>query len=143
MWNYGTLKAGHLLAALDKNQLELACGRPGRLISAQAAKDSSEATLERKHSGRGRTDVAVSSIDRSARSRFQVRGDGQEPVDDAEKNYHSRLNKQVSAHSNPCGIARGDCSLWLQEAQPSSAENTAEDRAMQQLLVPRRSGVVS
>jgi HlyD family secretion protein len=120
--DYGdTVTAGQVLAQLDKVQLE-ADVRAWRanLDAAQAAMQSSEATLERNKVEAEGPDVPFQKINME-RAR-QMCKDGliaKSFVEDAEKAYQLALNKQMSARAN---IAVSRAEVLKSKAQVAQAQ---------------------
>src|SRR2546422_1256325 len=129
--DYGDrVKQGQLLAELDKVQLE-AAERAFRanLQAAEAALDSSKATLERNKVDAEGPDVPFLKLNMERAQ--QMYKDGvmsKSLVEDAEKNYQLALNKQVSAQRN---LAVSKAEIAKSEAQVAQAraslENSQED----------------
>lgn len=129
--DYGeTVKQGQLLAELDKVQLE-AAERASRanLQAAEAALDSSKATLERNKVDAEGPDVPFLKLNMERAE--QMYKDGvmsKSLVEDAEKNYQLGLNKQVSAQRT---LAVSRAEIAKSEAQVAQAraslENAQED----------------
>jgi HlyD family secretion protein len=137
--DYGDLvKAGQILAELDKIQLE-AVVRESRanLEAATAAKESSLASLERNKVDAEGPDVPFLklSMDRAN----QMLKDGvmsKSVVEDAQKNYQLALNKQMSAQRN---LAVSRAEIAKAEAQQAQAQASL-DNALEDL---RNSTIVS
>ena len=129
--DYGErVKQGQLLAELDKVQLE-AAERASRanLQAAEAALDSSKATLERNKVDAEGPDVPFLKLNMERAE--QMYKDGvmsKSLVEDAEKNYQLALNKQVSAQRN-LAVSRAEiakCEAQVAQAR-ASLENAQED----------------
>src|SRR5258708_18766070 len=137
--DYGDrVKAGQILAELDKIQLE-AIVRESRanLEAAVAAKVSSEASLERNKVDAEGPDVPFLKLamDRAQ----QMLKDGvmsKSVVEDAQKNYQLALNKQMSAQRN---LAVSKAEIAKAEAQQAQAQASL-DNALEDL---RNSTIVS
>src|SRR5258708_1954950 len=98
--DYGErVKQGQLLAELDKVQLEAAeRAYRANLQAAEAALDSSKATLERNKVDAEGPDVPFLKLNMErAEQMFKDGVMSKSLVEDAEKNYQLALNKQVSA----------------------------------------------
>src|ERR1700675_2116098 len=138
--DYGErVKQGQLLAELDKVQLE-AAERASRanLQAAEAALDSSKATLERNKVDAEGPDVPCLKL--SMERAEQMYKDGvmsKSLVEAAEKNYQLALNKQVSAQRN-LAVSRAEIAKAVaQEAQAKAAlENAEEDLRNSTIISP-------
>jgi len=138
--DYGErVKAGQLLADLDKVQLE-ASVREARanLQAAEAARESAGATLERNKVDAEGPDVPFLKLTQDRAE--QMYKDGvmaKAVVEDAEKNYQMALNKQMSAVRN---IAVSRAELAKAEAQVAQAraalENADEDLKNSTIVSP-------
>jgi HlyD family secretion protein len=129
--DYGdTVKKGQILAELDKVQLEASVrAAEANYQAAQAAKDSSVATLERNKVDAEGPDVPFMKLNMErAEQMFKDGVMSKNMVEDAEKNYQMALNKQVSAQRtlivSKAEIAKSEA----QVAQAKAAlENSQED----------------
>jgi len=138
--DYGErVKQGQLLAELDKVQLE-AAERASRanLQAAEAALDSSKATLERNKVDAEGPDVPFLKLNMERAE--QMYKDGvmsKSLVEDAEKNYQLALNKQVSAQRtllvSKAEIAK--CEAQVAQAR-ASLENAQEDLRNSTIVSP-------
>jgi len=138
--DYGDhVKAGQLLAELDKIQLEASLrAAQANYQAAQAAKDSSEATLERNKVDAEGPDVPFLKLNMErAEQMFKDGVMSKSLVEDAEKNYQLALNKQVSAQRN-LAVSRAEIAKAVaQEAQAKAAlENTEEDLRNSTIISP-------
>ena len=137
--DYGDrVKAGQILAELDKIQLE-AVVRESRanLEAATAAKESAQASLERNKVDAEGPDVPFLKLN-MARAE-QMLKDGvmsKSVVEDAQKNYQLALNKQMSAQRN---LAVSRAEIAKAEAQQAQAQASL-DNALEDL---RNSTIVS
>src|SRR6202521_4046575 len=129
--DYGErVKQGQLLAELDKVQLE-AAERASRanLQAAEAALDSSKATLERNKVDAEGPDVPFLKLNMERAE--QMYKDGvmsKSLVEDSEKNYQMALNKQISA-KRTLAVSRAEiakCEAQVAQAK-ASLENAQED----------------
>src|SRR6267154_2100358 len=138
--DYGErVKQGQLLAELDKVQLE-AAERASRanLQAAEAALDSSKATLERNKVDAEGPDVPFLKLNMErAEQMFKDGVMSKSLVEDAEKNYQLALNKQMSAQRN-LAVSRAEIAKAVaQEAQAKAAlENTEEDLRNSTIISP-------
>lgn len=129
--DYGDgVKQGQLLAELDKVQLEAAeRAYRANLQAAEAALDSSKATLERNKIDAEGPDVPFLKLNMERAE--QMYKDGvmsKSLVEDAEKNYQLALNKQVSAERN-LAVSKAEiakCEAQVAQAR-ASLENAQED----------------
>src|ERR1700682_645811 len=137
--DYGdTVKAGQVLAQLDKVQLE-ADVRAWRanLDAAQAAMQSSEATLERNKVDAEGPEVPFQKINMERARQMYIDGlIAKSFVEDSEKAYQLALNKQMSARGN---IAVSRAEVLKAKAQVEQAQ-AALARASEDL---RNSTIVS
>jgi HlyD family secretion protein len=138
--DYGDhVKAGQLLAELDKIQLEASLrAAQANYQAAQAAKDSSEATLERNKVDAEGPDVPFLKLNMErAEQMFKDGVMSKSLVEDAEKNYQLALNKQVSAQRN-LAVSRAEIAKAVaQEAQAKAAlENAEEDLRNSTIISP-------
>src|SRR6266446_10726142 len=137
--DYGDrVKAGQILAELDKIQLE-AIVRESRanLEAATAAKESSLASLERNKVDAEGPDVPFLKLNMARAN--QMLKDGvmsKSVVEDAQKNYQLALNKQMSAQRN---LAVSRAEIAKAEAQQAQAQASL-DNALEDL---RNSTIVS
>src|SRR2546426_1517583 len=145
--DYGDrVKQGQLLAELDKVQLE-AAERAFRanLQAAEAALDSSKATLERNKVDAEGPDVPFLKLNMErAEQMFKDGVMSKSLVEDAEKNYQLGLNKQVSAQRN---LAVSKAEIAKSEAQVAQAraslENAQEDLRNSTIVSPIEGLVLS
>jgi len=145
--DYGDrVKAGQLLAELDKVQLE-AAERASRasLQAAEAAMESAKATLERNKVDAEGPDVPFLKINMGRAE--QMYRDGvmsKSLVEDAEKNYQLAVNKQASAQRN---LAVSRAEIAKAEAQVAQAqaslENAQEDLRNSTIISPIEGLVLS
>src|SRR5258706_3364859 len=138
--DYGDhVKAGQLLAELDKIQLEASLrAAQANYQAAQAAKDSSEATLERNKVDAEGPDVPFLKLNMErARQMFKDGVMSKSLVEDAEKNYQLALNKQSSAVHNlvvsKAEIAKADAQVSQAKA---AADNAGEDLRNSTIVSP-------
>src|SRR6267378_457192 len=138
--DYGErVKQGQLLAELDKVQLEAAQrASHANLQAAEAALDSSKATLERNKVDAEGPDVPFLKLNMERAE--QMYKDGvmsKSLVEDSEKNYQMALNKQVSAQRN---LAVSRAEIAKTEAQVAQAkaslENAQEDLRNSTIVSP-------
>ena len=138
--DYGDrIKQGQVLAELDKIQLE-AAERASRanLQAAEAAFDSSKATLERNKVDAEGPDVPYLKLNMGrAQQMFKDGVMSKSLVEDSEKNYQLALNKQVSAQRN-LAISRAEIAkAEAQMAQAKAAlENAQEDLRNSTIVSP-------
>ncbi len=125
--DYGDrVRAGQLLAELDKVQLE-AAERASRasLQAAQAAMESAKATLERNKVDAEGPDVPFLKLNMErAEQMFKDGVMSKSLVEDAEKNYQLGLNKQVSAQRT---LAVSRAEIAKAEAQVAQAQASLEN----------------
>ena len=145
--DYGEIvKQGQLLAELDKVQLEAAeRAYRANLQAAEAALDSSKATLERNKVDAEGPDVPFLKLNMERAE--QMYKDGvmsKSLVEDAEKNYQLALNKQVSAQRtllvSKAEIAK--CEAQVAQAR-ASLENAQEDLRNSTIVSPINGLVLS
>jgi len=137
--DYGDhVKAGQVLAELDKVQLEAAVREAGaNLQAAQAVQESAQATLERNKVDAEGPDVPYLKLNMQRAE--QMLKDGvmsKSLVEDAQKNYELALNKQMSAQRT-LAVSRAD--IAKAEAQVAQAQ-AALDNAQEDL---RNSTIIS
>ena len=138
--DYGDrVKQGQLLAELDKVQLEAAeRAYRANLQAAEAALDSSKATLERNKVDAEGPDVPFLKLNMERAE--QMYKDGvmsKSLVEDAEKNYQLALNKQVSAERN-LAVSKAEiakCEAQVAQAR-ASLENAQEDLRNSTIVSP-------
>ena len=138
--DYGDrVKQGQLLAELDKVQLEAAeRAYHANLQAAEAALDSSKATLERNKVDAEGPDVPFLKLNMERAE--QMYKDGvmsKSLVEDAEKNYQLALNKQVSAERN-LAVSKAEiakCEAQVAQAR-ASLENAQEDLRNSTIVSP-------
>jgi HlyD family secretion protein len=138
--DYGDrVKQGQLLAELDKIQLEAAeRAYRANLQAAEAALDSSKATLERNKVDAVGPDVPFLKLNMERAE--QMYKDGvmsKSLVEDAEKNYQLALNKQVSAQRN-LAVSKAEiakCEAQVAQAR-ASLENAQEDLRNSTIVSP-------
>src|SRR5207249_9983552 len=122
--DYGDrVKAGQILAELDKIQLE-AVVRESRanLEAATAAKESAQASLERNKVDAEGPDVPFLKLNMGRAE--QMLKDGvmsKSVVEDAQKNYQLALNKQMSAQRNRAVSRAEIAKAEAQQAQPQAS----------------------
>src|ERR1041384_1610395 len=143
--DYGDrVKAGQILAELDKIQLE-AVVRESRanLEAAIAAKESAQAALERNKVDAEGPDVPFLklSMDRAN----QMLKDGvmsKSVVEDAQKNYQLALNKQMSAQRN-LAVSRAEIArAEAQQAQAQASLDNAQEDLRNSTIVSPIDGLV-
>jgi HlyD family secretion protein len=128
--DYGDrVKAGQVLAELDKVQLEAAVrAARANMEAAEAALLSSQATLERNKVDAEGPDVPFLKLNMERAQ--QMLKDGvmsKSVVEDAEKNYQLALNKQMSAQRN-LAVSKAEISkAQAQAAQAKAALDNAEE----------------
>src|SRR5256886_637816 len=145
--DYGDrVKQGQLLAELDKIQLEAAeRAYHANLQAAEAALDSSKATLERNKVDAEGPDVPFLKLNMERAE--QMYKDGvmsKSLVEDAEKNYQLALNKQVSAQRT-LAVSRAEiakCEAQVAQAR-ASLENAQEDLRNSTIVSPIEGLVLS
>jgi len=145
--DYGErVKQGQLLAELDKVQLEAAQrASHANLQAAEAALDSSKATLERNKVDAEGPDVPFLKLNMERAE--QMYKDGvmsKSLVEDAEKNYQLGLNKQVSAQRT-LAVSRAEiakCEAQVAQAK-ASLENAQEDLRNSTIVSPIEGLVLS
>src|SRR5437667_10416384 len=138
--DYGDrVKQGQLLAELDKIQLEAAeRAYHANLQAAEAALDSSKATLERNKVDAEGPDVPFLKLNMERAE--QMYKDGvmsKSLVEEAEKNYQLALNKQVSAERN-LAVSKAEiakCEAQVAQAR-ASLENAQEDLRNSTIVAP-------
>src|SRR5256885_3408289 len=138
--DYGDrVKQGQLLAKLDKIQLEAAeRAYHANLQAAEAALDSSKATLERNKVDAEGPDVPFLKLNMErAEQMFKDGVMSKSLVEDAEKNYQLALNKQSSAVHNlvvsKAEIAKADAQVSQAKA---AADNAGEDLRNSTIVSP-------
>ena len=138
--DYGDrVKAGQLLAELDKVQLEASLRAAlANYQAAQAAKSSADAALERNKVDAEGPDVPFLKLNMERAQ--QMYKDGvmaKSLVEDSEKNYQLALNKQVSAQRN-LEVSRAEIAKAVaQVAQAKAAlENAEEDLRNSTIISP-------
>src|SRR5215469_3475678 len=138
--DYGDrVKAGQVLAELDKVQLEAAVrAAEANMEAAVAAKQSDEAALERNKVDAEGPDVPFLKLNMERAE--QMLKDGvmsKSFVEDAEKNYQLALNKQMSAQRN-LAVSKAEISkAQAQAAQAKAAlDNTEEDLRNSTIISP-------
>jgi HlyD family secretion protein len=138
--DYGErVKQGQLLAELDKVQLEAAeRASHANLQAAEAALDSSKATLERNKVDAEGPDVPFLKLNMERAEHMYKDGVmSKSLVEDAEKNYQLALNKQVSAQRtllvSKAEIAK--CDAQVAQAR-ASLENAQEDLRNSTIVSP-------
>src|SRR3981189_3051207 len=143
--DYGeTVKQGQLLAELDKVQLE-AAERASRanLQAAEAALDSSKATLERNKVDAEGPDVPFMKLNMErAEHMFKDGVMSKSLVEDAEKNYQMALNKQVSAERTLTGSKAEIAKCEAQAAQARASPETAQEDLRNSTIVSPLEGLV-
>ncbi len=145
--DYGVrVKQGQLLAELDKVQLEAAeRAYRANLQAAEAALDSSKATLERNKVDAEGPDVPFLKLNMERAE--QMYKDGvmaKSLVEDAEKNYQLALNKQVSAQRT-LAVSKAEiakCEAQVAQAR-ASLENAQEDLRNSTIVSPIEGLVLS
>lgn len=137
--DYGDrVKAGQVLAELDKAQLEANVREAkANLQAAEAALAGAQSTLERNKVDAEGPDVPFlkTGMDR-AQSMYKDGLVAKSVVEDAEKNYQMALNKQMSAQRN-LAVSRAD----IAKAEAQSAQAKAALERVQEDL--RNSTIVS
>jgi HlyD family secretion protein len=139
-FDYGDkVKQGQVLAELDKVQLE-AAERAFRanLQAAEAAEESSKATLERNKVDAEGPDVPFLKLNMErAEHMFNDGVMSKSLVEDAEKNYQMALNKQVSAQRT-LAVSKAEiakCEAQVAQAK-ASLENAQEDLRNSTIISP-------
>src|SRR5215475_9104283 len=145
--DYGDrVKAGQVLAELDKIQLEAALrAAKANLEAANAALESSKAPLERNKVDAEGPDVPYLKLNMErAEQMFKDGVMSKSVVEDAEKNYQLALNKQVSAQRN---LAVSQAEIEKAEAEvvqaKAAADNAAEDLRNSTIVSPIEGLVLS
>jgi len=138
--DYGDrVKAGQVLAELDKVQLEAAVrAARANMEAAEAALLSAQAALERNKVDAEGPDVPFLKLN-MARAQ-QMLKDGvmsKSVVEDAEKNYQLALNKQMSAQRN-LAVSKAEISKAQAQAAQSKAtlDNAEEDLRNSTIISP-------
>src|SRR5215469_4958462 len=138
--DYGDrVKAGQVLAELDKVQLEAALrAAKANLEAANAALESAKAALERNKVDAEGPDVPFLKLNMErARQMFKDGVMSKSLVEDAEKNYQLALNKQTSAQRNlavsQAEIAKANAQVAQAKA---STDNAAEDLRNSTIISP-------
>lgn len=143
--DYGDrVKAGQVLAELDKVQLEAAVrAAQANMEAALAAKQSSEAALERNKVDAEGPDVPFLKLNMERGQ--QMLKDGvmsKSFVEDAEKNYQLALNKQMSAQRN-LAVSKAEISkAQAQAAQAKAALDNAEEDLRNSTIISPIDGLV-
>src|SRR5215475_12301323 len=145
--DYGDrVKAGQVLAELDKVQLEAALrAAKANLEAANAALESSKAALERNKVDAEGPDVPFLKLNMErARQMFKDGVMSKSLVEDAEKNYQLALNKQTSAQRN---LAVSQAEIAKAEAEvaqaKASTDNAQEDLRNSTIISPIEGLVLS
>src|SRR5215470_2543986 len=136
--DYGDrVKAGQVLAELDKVQLEAALrAAKANLEAANAALESAKAALERNKVDAEGPDVPFLKLNMErARQMFKDGVMSKSLVEDAEKNYQLALNKQTSAQRNLADAQVGQAK--------AAADNAAEDLRNSTIISPIEGLVLS
>jgi RND family efflux transporter, MFP subunit len=143
--DYGDrVKAGQVLAELDKVQLEAAVrAARANMEAAEAALLSSQATLERNKVDAEGPDVPFLKL--NMERALQMLKDGvmsKSVVEDAEKNYQLALNKQMSAQRN-LAVSKAEISkAQAQAAQAKAALDNAEEDLRNSTIISPIDGLV-
>jgi HlyD family secretion protein len=143
--DYGDrVKAGQVLAELDKVQLEAAVrAARANMEAAEAALLSSQATLERNKVDAEGPDVPFLKLNMERAQ--QMLKDGvmsKSVVEDAEKNYQLALNKQMSAQRN-LAVSKAEISkAQAQAAQAKAALDNAEEDLRNSTIISPIDGLV-
>ena len=143
--DYGErVKAGQLLADLDKEQLQAQLREAtATLQAAQAAEDSAKATYERNKVEAEGPDVPFlkSALERA--KKLQSKGlIASQLYEDAEKAYQSALNKQLQATRN-VAVSRAEVAkAAAQVAQAKAAMERAEEDLRNSTIVSPMDGLV-
>ena len=143
--DYGDrVKAGQVLAELDKVQLEAAVrAARANMEAAEAALLSSQATLERNKVDAEGPDVPFLKLNMERAQ--QMLKDGvmsKSVVEDAEKNYQLGLNKQMSAQRN-LAVSKAEISkAQAQAAQAKAALDNAEEDLRNSTIISPIDGLV-
>jgi HlyD family secretion protein len=143
--DYGDrVKAGQILAELDKVQLEAAVrAARANLEAAEAAKQSAMATLERNKVDAEGPDVPYLKLNMERAQ--QMLKDGvmsKSVVEDAEKNYQLALNKQMSANRN-LAVSRAEIArTGAQASQARAALDNAEEDLRNSTIISPIDGLV-
>lgn len=138
--DYGDrVKAGQVLAELDKVQLEAAVrAAQANLQAAEAAVESSKSVHERNKVDAEGPDVPYLKLSMERAHEELKQGlIAQSVVEDAEKNYQLALNKQVSALRNLAVSSADIAKAQAQVAQArASLENAEEDLRNSTIVSP-------
>jgi HlyD family secretion protein len=142
---YGdTVKQGHVLAELDKEQLQSAVdGARANLLAAQAGQQSAEATYQRNVVDAQGPDVPF--LKASADRYRKAAADGlvaASTLDDAERNYQLALNKQLSAQRNVTVSKAEVAKAKAQAAQFEAALSSTEQDLRNSTIVSPMDGLV-
>jgi HlyD family secretion protein len=143
--DYGDrVKAGQVLAELDKVQLEAAVrAARANMEAAEAALLSSQATLERNKVDAEGPDVPFLKLNMDRAQ--QMLKDGvmsKSVVEDAEKNYQLALNKQMSAQRN-LAVSKAEISkAQAQAAQAKAALDNADEDLRNSTIISPIDGLV-
>jgi HlyD family secretion protein len=143
--DYGDrVKAGQVLAELDKVQLEAAVrAARANMEAAEAALLSSQATLERNKVDAEGPDVPFLKL--SMGRAQQMLKDGvmsKSVVEDAEKNYQLALNKQMSGQRN-LAVSKAEISkAQAQAAQAKAALDNADEDLRNSTIISPIDGLV-
>ena len=143
--DYGDqVRQGEILAELDKVQLEASVrASQANYQAAQAARDSSVASLERSKVDAEGPDVPFLKLNMGRAE--QMYKDGvmsKSLVEDAEKNYQMALNKQVSAQRNLIVAKAEIAKAEAQVAQAKAALENAEEDLRNSTIVSPIDGLV-
>jgi HlyD family secretion protein len=143
--DYGDrVKQGQVLAELDKIQLEAVKRESeANMQAAQAACDSSKATLERNKVDAEGPDVPFLKLSSDrAEHEFREGVVAKSVVEDAQKNYQMGLNKQMSAQTN-LTVSKADIAKSeAQVAQAKAALENAEEDLRNSTIVSPIDGLV-
>src|SRR5215471_13909419 len=143
--DYGDrVKAGQVLAELDKVQLEAAVrAAEANMEAAVAAKQSAEAALERNKVDAEGPDVPFLKLNMERAE--QMLKDGvmsKSVVEDAQKNYELALNKQMSAQRNLAVSKAEIAKAEAQAAQAKAALDNAEEDLRNSTIISPIDGLV-
>ncbi|HTW23845.1 MAG TPA: efflux RND transporter periplasmic adaptor subunit [Candidatus Baltobacteraceae bacterium] len=126
------VKAGQVLAELDKEQLQAAVGEAqANLEAAEAGKQAAEATYQKNIVDAQGPDVPFLKSDMErAQSSYKQGLIALNAMQDAEKNYQLALNRQVSAQRNvlvsKAGVAQADAEIAQSKAALANASENLQ-----------------
>jgi HlyD family secretion protein len=143
--DYGDhVKAGQILAELDKVQLEAALrAANANLQAAEAARESAKAALERNKVDAEGPDVPFLKLSMErARQMFKDGVMSKSLVEDSEKNYQLALNKQTSAQRNLLVSRAEIAKAEAQAAQAKAAADNAQEDLHNSTIISPIDGLV-